>query len=215
MTAIRVILADDHGIVREGLRTVIEQAGIEVVGEAENGVEAIALAESLQPDVMLLDIRMPEMDGIQALEQIQEKSPNTSVIMLTTYGNPGYLTRAVQAGAVGYLSKDIDPERIPAAIRAAANHQHLLDRDLLQVALAQQERSTPASAPTATTDVNLSEREIEVLKLVADGLNNDAIAEKLTISLPTVKTHIRHIFEKLNVSDRTQAAVWAIRNNLA
>lgn len=215
MIAIRVILADDHGIVREGLRTVIEQAGIEVVGEAENGVEAVTLAESLQPDVMLLDIRMPEMDGLQALEQIQAKSPNTSVIMLTTYGNPGYLTRAVQAGAVGYLSKDVDPEYIPAAIRAAANRQHLLDRDLLQVALAQQGHSTPATASTATTDVNLSEREIEVLKLVADGLNNDAIAEKLTISLHTVKTHIRHIFEKLNVSDRTQAAVWAIRNNLA
>lgn len=214
MDKIRVILADDHGIVREGLRTVIEQAGIEVVGEAENGFEAIALAEKLQPDVMLLDIRMPKMDGIQALDKIKHISPNTGIIMLTTYGNPGYLTRAVQAGAVGYLSKDIDPERIPAAIHAAANRQHLLDRDLLQMALTQNNSVRPPDSQ-AVEAANLSEREIEVLKLVADGLNNDAIAAELTISLTTVKTHVRHIFEKLNVSDRTQAAVWAIRNNLA
>jgi DNA-binding NarL/FixJ family response regulator len=166
---------------------------------------------------MLLDIRMPDIDGLQALAQIKAARPNVSVIMLTTYANPSYLARAVKAGAAGYLSKEIDPERIPTAVRAAARREHLLDRELLRTALAS---ISPDAKPAATSTQNvqpsvpLSERETEVLSLIVNGLSNEAIADALAVSLPTVKTHVRHIFEKLGVSDRTQAAVWAVRHGI-
>jgi len=214
--AIRVLIADDHGLVREGLQTVLDREGFEVVGEATTGREAVAQADTLLPDVILLDIRMPDMDGLQALSQIKAKHPQTSVIMLTTYANPSYMARAVNAGAAGYLSKDIDPERIPVAVRAAAKGEHLLDRDLLRTILGNIESADAVPPPPSGPEpiVPLSNRELEVLRLIVSGLSNDAIAEALTVSLPTVKTHIRHIFEKLNVSDRTQAAVWAVRRGV-
>lgn len=216
MTATKVLIADDHGIVREGLRTVLEQEDFNVVGEATTGREAVELAAQLQPDVILLDIRMPGLDGLQALSQIKAAHPHISVIMLTTYANPGYLARAVNAGAAGYLSKEIDPERIPVAVKAAAKGEHLLDRDLLRATLSKISDNLPVeSEPNLLPAPSLSNREEEVLRLIVAGLSNEAIAETLTISLPTVKTHVRHIFEKLGVSDRTQAAVWAVRHGLA
>jgi DNA-binding NarL/FixJ family response regulator len=215
MSQIKVLIADDHGVVREGLRSTLEREGFDVVGEAANGHEAVQQAGRLQPDVILLDIRMPDMDGLQALVKIKTAFPHISVIMLTTYANPGYLARAVKAGAAGYLSKEIDPARIPQAVRAAAKGEHLLNRELLQMALASlQDEVAVGPEPIELPASPLSEREAEVLRLIVNGLSNDAIAETLTVSLPTVKTHVRHIFEKLGVSDRTQAAVWAVRHGI-
>ncbi|HKZ85254.1 MAG TPA: response regulator transcription factor [Anaerolineae bacterium] len=212
---ITVLIADDHGVVREGLRAMLEREGLRVVGEARTGREAIALAGSLAPKVVLLDIRMPDLDGLQALAAIKAARPETSVIMLTSHANPGYLARAVAHGAAGFLSKEIDPDRIPAAVRAAATGDHLLDPALLRAALA----SAAVEAPlTPESDIPpadlLTEAETRVLRLLAEGLDNETIAASLSLSVNTVKTHVRHIFEKLNVSDRTQAALWAVRHGI-
>ncbi|MCP4415036.1 MAG: response regulator transcription factor [Chloroflexi bacterium] len=216
---IRVLIADDHGVVRAGLRGLLEDSGLNVVGEACNGRQAVELVKKEQPDVLLLDIRMPDMDGLQALSAIKAAHPQTSVIMLTTYANPEYLARAVSLGAAGYLRKEVDPHCIPKAVRTAVSGDTLLDRDLLQAALAQQ--SPPPSIPVPETASaipheadELTDQENIVLQLIVDGLNNDAIARALSISRSTVKTHVSHIFKKLYVSDRTQAAVWAMRHGV-
>ncbi len=214
---IRVTIVDDHGIVRQGLRALLNKPGIEVVGEAESGNEAIRLAQQVQPDVMLLDIRMKDGDGLQSLPQIKNVSPKTSVIILTTYANPAYLARAISGGASGYLSKETDPDQIVRAVRAAAAGDDLIDRTLLQAALA---HSVEFSTPDPDSSVELmieplSERERDVLRLMVQGCTNNTIAETLTISLPTVKTHVQHILQKLHVSDRTQAALLAMRLKLA
>jgi DNA-binding NarL/FixJ family response regulator len=212
--SITVLIADDHGVVREGLRAMLEREGLRVVGEARTGREAITLAESLSPKVVLLDIRMPDLDGLQALVAIKAARPEMSVIMLTSHANPGYLARAVAHGAAGFLSKEVDPERIPAAVRAAASGDHLLDPALLRGALASAaaENAPISDADTPPPDL-LTVSEMRVLRLLAEGLDNDAIAAALSLSVNTIKTHIRHIFEKLNVSDRTQAALWAVRHS--
>lgn len=213
--SITVLIADDHGVVREGLRAMLEREGLRVVGEARTGREAIALTESLLPKVVLLDIRMPDLDGLQALAAIKAARPETSVIMLTSHASPGYLARAVAHGAAGFLSKEVDPDRIPAAVRAAATGDHLLDPALLRTALASAATETPIMPEPETPAIDLlTESETRVLRLLAEGLDNDGIAAALSLSINTVKTHIRHIFEKLNVSDRTQAALWAVRHGV-
>ena len=213
---IRVLIADDHGVVREGLRAVLEEEGLLVVGEATTGQEVVAMSISLQPEVVLLDIRMPEMNGLQALAQIKRHNPGIKVIMLTTYATPDYLKKAIEGGADGYLSKDSDPQKIPVLVRTVIRDEQLLDQDLL--------RETLSSLDSPTTDIraqpdwpttSLTDREIEVLKWIVAGYSNEAIAETLVISIATVKTHVRHILEKLAVPDRTQAAVWAVRNGIA
>ncbi|MFN8530542.1 MAG: response regulator transcription factor [Anaerolineae bacterium] len=213
---ISAVIVDDHGIVRQGLRALLTRPGIEVVGEAESGNEAIRLAEALHPDVMLLDIRMKDGDGLQSLPHIKAASPHTSVIILTTYANPAYLARAISGGAAGYLSKETDPDQIVRAVRAAAAGDDLIDRVLLQAALAHTLESAPTDAETPADAMiePLSERECDVLRLMVQGFPNSAIAETLTISLPTVKTHVQHILQKLHVSDRTQAALLAMRLKL-
>ncbi len=212
---IRVVIADDHGIVRQGLRALLSRPGIEVVGEAENGAAAVELAKTLQPDVLLLDIRMKDSDGLQALPQIKAASPRTSVIMLTTYANPGYLARAISGGAAGYLSKETNPEQIVRAVRAAATGEELFDRALLEAALVQAvDASVPTPEPLEMPVEPLSDRELDVLRLMVHGMSNLVIAETLNISVPTVKTHVQHILQKLHVSDRTQAALLAVRQHL-
>ncbi len=210
MSKIRVIIADDHGVVRAGLRGLLASADLEVVAEASTGREAVALVQEHHPDVVLMDVRMPDMDGLQALRMIKSTMPEVSVVMLTVYANSEYLSRAVSAGAAGYLLKDADPEEIPRMVRAAAEGEVVIDPDLLQSILAH----TPVVEPSSLAQVDLTQQELRVLKLLALGFNNDAIAETLVVSRNTVKTHVRHIFEKLGVSDRTQAAVWAVRHGL-
>ncbi len=211
--AIRVLVADDHGVVREGLRTLLTQAGFEVVALAATGEETLQRALALRPQVVLLDIRMPDLDGLQVLERLRAAAPDIAVILLTTYDNPTYLSRALALGAAGYLTKDADPRAIPLAVRAAAQGHVLLDRVVLHRAL-DDLRLTPTSPTAAAVLDDLTEQEVRVLRLVAQGLSNQDIAERLHISLNTVKTHIKHIFAKLGVSDRTQAAVWAWRHGL-
>jgi two-component system NarL family response regulator len=211
---IRAALVDDHSIIRQGLRALLTGQGIEVVGEAENGARAIELARQVQPDVMLLDIRMKDVDGLQALPQIKAVSPQTSVIILTIYANPAYLARAISSGASGYLSKEADPDQIVRAVRAAAAGDAVIDRNLLQAALTaslEQAAVLPEDEPEIDP---LSERERDVLSLIVRGCANHQIAEMLSISLPTVKTHVQHILQKLHVSDRTQAALLAVRLHL-
>ncbi len=215
MERIRVLVADDHKIVREGVRAVLERAGFDVVGEASSGRETIEQVRRHHPDVVLLDIRMPDGDGLQALEAIKSTYPDVRVIMLTTYANPGYLARAVTAGAAGYLTKEADPAQITRAIRAAVSGEQLLDYDLLQMAL----RNIAAQAAELSPDDDdlitpLTEQEKVILRLIVAGLSNEDIGRTLSITVNTVKTHIRHIFQKLGVSDRTQAAVWAVRHGL-
>ena len=213
---VRVMLVDDHGIVREGLRNLLTQPGIEVIGEAECGNEAVKLVAQLNPDVMLLDIRMKNGDGLSCLPQIKAASPTTAVIMLTTYANPGYLARAIEGGAAGYLSKETDPDQIVRAVRSVAAGDALIDRELLRAALSGTvDESSPEPGSTDIDAEELSEREIDVLRLLAGGLSNASIAEALSVSVATVKTHVQHILKKLHVSDRTQAALWAVRNGVA
>lgn len=215
--SIRIVIVDDHGIVRKGLRSLLTRPGMEVVGEGESGNEAVRLAEQLQPDVMLLDIRMKDGDGLHSLPAIKAQSPHTSVIILTTYANPAYLARAISGGASGYLSKETDPDQIVRAVRAATTGDDLIDRALLQAALTHT-LETPLPDPNIEGEdmviEPLSERECDVLRLMVQGFPNSAIAETLSISMPTVKTHVQHILQKLHVSDRTQAALLAMRLKL-
>lgn len=213
---ITVLIADDHGIVREGLRTMLEREGLDVVAEATTGREAIAQTELHTPDVVLLDIRMPDLDGFQALSAIKQACPQTCVIMLTSHTYPAYLSQAITLGAAGFLSKEVDPATIPATVRAAVEGHHLLDPIVLRAALAAAAQN-PIVVP-ATSDAlaePLTEAEQRVLRQIAHGLDNATIAETLHLSINTIKTHVRHILGKLQVSDRTQAALWAVQNGYA
>jgi DNA-binding NarL/FixJ family response regulator len=216
LTTVRIAIVDDHGIVRQGLRALLSRPGIEVIAEGENGAEAVQIAQELAPDVILLDIRMKDGDGLTFLPQIKDAAPETAVIILTTYNNPSYLVQAINSGADGFLSKETAPERIVRAIRAAAAGDELIDRTLLAATLGQVNGDALDTDPSETIlGEDLSEREIQVLQLMASGLTNAQIAEQLTIGVTTVKTHVQHIFQKLHVSDRTQASLWAVRNGIA
>jgi DNA-binding NarL/FixJ family response regulator len=210
---IRVLIADDHKLVSLGLRLVLERAGMEVVGEAPTGRVAVEMAEKLQPDVVLMDVLMPEMDGLQALSAIRAAIPRASIIMITAYARPDFLSRAIAIGAAGYITKDEDPARVPMAVRAVVDGEAIVNRDLLMMALKELSETTkaPSAAPEGVPPA-LTPQQLRVLTLIAEGLDNETIAMTLSVSKNTVKTHVREIFQKLGVTDRTQAAVWALRH---
>jgi DNA-binding NarL/FixJ family response regulator len=210
---IRVLIADDQRAVREGLAMLVGLTDdIEVVGTAANGVEAVALANELRPDVVLMDLRMPEMEGAEATRTIRTALPDTNVLVLTTYADDDSLFPALQAGARGYLTKDASAEEIERAIRAVADgHTHL--DPAIQQRLVTTVLSTTRTEAALPDD--LTSREVEVLKLIAAGLSNTEIAAALVVSQATVKTHINHIFQKTGARDRAQAVRYAYQHGLA
>jgi DNA-binding NarL/FixJ family response regulator len=213
---IRVLIVDDHPVVRQGLRSMLEADDVEIAGEAGSGAEAIALVEKLQPDVTLMDIRMPDMDGLAAMAAMKKLPVNTSVIVLTTYHNMQYLVRSVIYGAAGYFMKGIGRDELLAAIRAVAQGRSLLQVHQLRTVIERLVHEDAKAAPHAAKKLSvLTPRERETLSLVAQGLTNEQIARILGISRATVKTHVENIIGKLGVSDRTQAAVWAVRSGIA
>jgi DNA-binding NarL/FixJ family response regulator len=173
------------------------------------------LTQSLLPDVLLMDIRMPDMDGLSALEAIKSTGLRTSVIMLTSFDTPEYMARAIALGAAGFLSKETDPDTIPQAVRAVAAGEAIVDRDLLQAAM--QLSASPAARlaePRRHGSGDLTEQEVRILKLMAEGMSNSEVAEALSVSRNTVKTHVHNIFAKLGVTDRTQAVILAMRKGM-
>lgn len=208
---VSVMLVDDHAIWRGGVRSMLEDTEFEVVGEASSGREALQVAEQVQPRLTLLDIRMAGGDGLDTLMALKREFPRMAVIMLTTYDNPTYMARAVAGGAAGYLLKGVDRDDLLTALRAVAHGETLLSIDTLHRSL----RGVSAAGTESGELIEpLTEREIEVLSLVATGLSNRDIGAVLFIAESTVKTHVEHIISKLGVSDRVQAAVWAARNSL-
>jgi NarL family two-component system response regulator LiaR len=209
---IRVLLVDDHAVVREGLRTFLElQDGIEVAGEAEDGEQAVEQAERLRPDVILMDLVMPRLDGVGAMRRLRSIHPEIRVVVLTSFLEDEHLLPAMQAGAAGYLLKNAEPAELARAIRAAYAGEVIIDPTvaaLLVRALAD------GSAPHTIEEDKLTRRERDVLELIVGGRSNKRIALELGISEKTVKTHVGHVLAKLGVTDRTQAALLAVRDGL-
>jgi len=218
--SVRVLLADDQRLVRESLGTMLGLLeGIELVGSAADGEEAVALAVRQRPDVVLMDLRMPRVDGIEATRLLHEQLPDTRVIALTTYADDESVLAALRAGARGYLTKDASSEDIRAAILCVASGSATLDPAVQHhvVAALVSVPSTPAQteSPAATLPDDLTPRESEVLVLIAEGLSNVEIAERLCVSPTTVKSHINHLFAKAGLRDRAQAVNYAYRTGLA
>ncbi|QJC51227.1 response regulator transcription factor [Paenibacillus albicereus] len=211
--AIRVLLVDDHEMVRIGLAAVLDtEDGIEVVGEAGNGKEGIRLALAYKPDVVLMDLVMEELDGVETTRQIMEQLPDTRVIVLTSYLDDSKLYPVIEAGAFSYLLKTSRAGEIADAIRAASRGQSVLES---QVAAKMMNRfRQPKPAAQKAPHEELTEREMDVLKLVAQGLSNQDIADRLFISIKTVKFHVTNVLNKLGVEDRTQAAIYAHKHDL-
>lgn len=205
----RIVIADDHLLTRAGLRAVLAQdPEFDLVGEAINGAQAVALSRSLQPDLVLMDVRMPDMDGLQATRILKEASPKTTVLILSMFEDAELLLEAVKAGAAGYLLKNASEADLRAAISDALAGNFPVDRHMVRDVLRRFAVDAPAAPQTAPADL-LSSREREVLELLARGCTNREIAEQLVITSSTVKVHVEHILAKLGVSDRTQAAVAA------
>ncbi|MEU9764032.1 response regulator transcription factor [Streptomyces sp. NPDC047985] len=208
---IRVLLVDDHQVVRRGLRTFLEiQDDIEVVGEAADGAEGVARAEELRPDVVLMDIKMPGTDGIEALRRLRELANPAKVLIVTSFTEQRTVVPALRAGASGYVYKDVDPDALAGAIRSVHAGHVLLQPEIAGALLTQDE-----GAGGTGRGSTLTEREREVLGLIADGRSNREIARALVLSEKTVKTHVSNILMKLDLSDRTQAALWAVRHGAA
>lgn len=211
MSAIKVMIADDHSLIREGLRQLLEFDGsIEVVGEAANGVECLANLEMYDPEVLLLDINMPEKNGIEVLKEMKENHSPVKVLILTVHNELEYLLNAVDIGVDGYIMKDSESSELKKAIRAVRDGENYIQSSLIP-ALNNQLLNRDADKDKVAT---LTNRELEVLIQVASGMFNKEIATNLNISERTVKNHISNIFKKIEVSDRTQAAVFAIKNNI-
>jgi NarL family two-component system response regulator YdfI len=206
---IRVLIVDDHLVVREGLHTILEVSGdIEPVGEAANGAEAVRLVGELSPDVVLMDLRMPGMDGIEAIQQIKARYPAVEIVILTTYDDDEYIVQGLRAGARGYLLKDTGRQALFETIRAAARGESLLPSAVVDKVVAHLGPPRPVAAGS------LSEREQEVLALLAEGASNKEVSLRLQITERTVKAHVTSIFNKLGVNSRTEAVAVALRQGL-
>jgi DNA-binding NarL/FixJ family response regulator len=214
--AVRVVVADDQRVVREGLVTVLEiLADVEVVGAAATGEEAVALVERHRPQVVLMDLRMPRLDGVEATRRIRQAHPSTAVVVLTTYADDDSILAALQAGALGYLTKDAGREEIARALHAAAAGQAVLDPAVQARLVTAAGGRARDSAPSRPLPDGLSLREAEVLSLIAAGRTNAQIAQTLVVSPSTVKTHINNLFAKAGIRDRANAVQYAYRHGLA
>ena len=205
---IRLMLADDHRMLREGLSRSMSEHGFDVVGEARDGVEAVNMAYALTPDVVLMDVSMPEMDGVEACRQVRLAVPGTKVVMLTMHADQDVLANAIRAGACGYLVKDCSTEEIAGAVRMASNGDTALSPQLAASMLNEVRKLD--MAPTREDRV-VTKREEEVLQLIADGCSTSEVAEQMYISQKTVKNHLASIYQKLDARDRTQAVLQAVR----
>lgn len=208
--SIKVLVADDHEVVRQGLASLLSGTDIKIIAEADTGEKAVQLARKHRPDVVLLDIRLPNMDGLTALERIREDQPNARVVMLSTYDNPTYVARAVAMGAVDYVLKGSTRQELISAITgAAAGDSPSKAGEMRRISTAMATREQ-----TGDSDIPLTQREQQVLRHMALGLSNKEIGRSLNISIETVKEHVQNVLRKIHVTDRTQAAVWAVRKGL-
>nr|WP_202490447.1 response regulator transcription factor [Streptomyces sp. SID8381] len=204
------MVVDDHQVVRRGLRTFLEvQDDIEVVGEAADGAEGVARAEELRPDVVLMDVKMPVLDGVEALRRLRDLGNGARVLIVTSFTEQRTVVPALRAGAAGYVYKDVDPEALAGAIRSVHAGHILLQPEVAGALLSQEEAQSGLGRGGS-----LTEREREVLGLIADGRSNREIARALVLSEKTVKTHVSNILMKLDLADRTQAALWAVRHGV-
>jgi NarL family two-component system response regulator LiaR len=211
-TKIRVLIVDDHAIVRKGVKALLDEVeNIDVIGEASNGSEAVDQTASLQPDVILMDLEMPIMDGVEAIAQITKKHDQTRIIALTSFATDDKVFPAIKSGALGYILKDSEPEKLIEAIRQVQKGEPSLDPIIARKVLSELRHPIKQSAPSDP----LTDREVEVLGLVAKGLSNQEIAERLSIAEVTARTHVSHILSKLHLANRVQAALYALRENLA
>ncbi|MBP7691304.1 MAG: response regulator transcription factor [Anaerolineales bacterium] len=211
--AIHLLIADDHAIVREGLRALFAtEPGLQVVGEAADGVEAVAKARALRPDVILLDMVMPRQDGLGAIADIMRETPQARILVLTSFAEDEKVFPAIKAGALGYLLKDSTPQELVRAIRSVHQGEASLHPTIARKLIRELAPPPPGHQPAVDP---LTEREIEVLRWVAQGLSNDDIAQQLVVSERTVRTHVSNILDKLHLANRTQAALYALREGLA
>jgi NarL family two-component system response regulator YdfI len=212
---IQVLIADDHQVVREGLRMILEaEEGFHVVGEAADGVEAVELAGKMQPQVILMDLRMPRMDGLEAIERIRAQWPQVAIVILTTYDEDDLMVRGLRAGALGYLLKDTSRQALFDCLRAAARGEALLKPEVIARVLSSAPASPSGRERGQAGEINLTERELEVLEGAADGERNKEIAARLGISERTVKAHLTSIYNKLGVDSRASAVAVAMQRGL-
>lgn len=211
---IQVLIVDDHGIVRKGTRALLDRIpDFVVVGEARNGKEAVAQAKALQPDVILMDLMMPEMDGIEAIGLITASQPDSRILALTSFAADDKLFPAIKAGALGYMLKDADPEELIRAIHQVHRGEPSLNPSMARKVL--QELGRPQTAPPSPGPDPLTERELEVLQLVAKGLTNQQMADQLSVAEVTIRTHVSNILSKLHLANRVQATLYALREGLS
>ena len=212
MTKLRIFIADDHAIVREGLRSLLAtEPDLELVGEASDGVQAVCKVHALKPDVILLDLMMPRMDGVEAISEIKKAWQDAKIIVLTSFSDDEKVFSAIRSGALGYLLKESSPDELLKAIYSVSRGEGFLSPSIASKVM--REINQPPKLPP--TESPLTEREVEILQLVAQGLTNDDIAEKLVVSERTVRTHVSNILAKLQLANRTQAALYALKEGLA